>query len=108
MNILKKSDGLLTNSEVYDLFEENRKQRPKQPNQQLPLRSHHSNALLQRDLVENQTLSYFKTTSTQLSTSQIKACLKQMKSLHINLTEAEWIQIANHAPASAVDIHIVS
>ena len=110
MNVLKKSDGLLTNSEVYELLTENKiKSQNRATNTtNPPTNSFGAPVLLQKDQIESQSLAYFNSLSYTLATENLHQCLKKIKALNLNLTEAEIVQIANHLPTLPVEIHTVS
>lgn len=97
MDSKKRFDGLLTNAEVYEILEEYH-QRPK--------RTSYASPFMNRELVETQTLTYLKSLRP-FPTEVLHSCLRKIKALSLNLTEAELIQIANHLPTLPVEIHAV-
>lgn len=114
MEVLKPSDGLLTNAEVYELINQNKKQRPAQysldngAKVESKLPSSHYLSLQNREFVENETLNYLKQTNTNLNSEAIKLFIRKLKQLDVHLTETELVQLANHQPSFPVEVHIVS
>lgn len=98
MEVKKAYDGLLTNAEVLELLAENRKGRP----------AKNTNFLLgNREFIEINSVSYLKDMKTIKSTKTSLECIKRIKSIAPDLTEAEVVQIVNLLPSQAVELHAV-
>jgi hypothetical protein len=98
MEIIKISDGLLTNSEVFEILSEYKKLRPLKV---IPL-------LQNREFVENHTIQYLSSIGAATPLSTLKDKLVKIKLLGLKLTEAELLQIANSLPQYPVEIFTVS
>lgn len=95
------NDGLLTSIEVLELIEERRSSRD--------IRRGSMSDLYLRENVEIQTVEKLRSSFPPgFSTQRAVECLKRLKSLDFDLTEAELIQIVNLLPKHPVEIHLVS
>jgi len=100
MEIVSRNDGLLTNVEVLALLEERRKRRDK--HRML------GPELQQRESIELSSIKYLRASAIKETPSEaVIKCLSAIKRLNHDLTEAEMIQIANHAPTLEVEVHML-
>lgn len=100
MEVVKAFDGLLTNAEVLELLSENRNGRP----------AKNTNFLLaNREFIEVNTISYLKDNQTIKNTkTDLLECIRKIKIISPDLTEAEIVQVVNLLPSQAVELHAVS
>jgi hypothetical protein len=101
MEIVTSNDGLLTNVEVYQHIQELRASRSSNLNTFGPLQ--------QRENVELNVLKYVSSTKVKdHSIEEVQCFLSNIKKEKYELTEGELVQLANHIPSHAVEVHLVS